>query len=214
MSRALKLSILFTLLLGVWAGTPTPGRAAARDSLAADSAAAAARVPASTRASWVSDRMPLRVGDIVTVVVDEQTAAREQVSQVATGGHTLKASLNAGIGDSDVRIGPEKSVSSTMQGDSRDVGEAKRQGDLTAVLSVRVTALSPNGVARIEGSKKVMVDGRVQEVSLKGEVRAEDVSASNLVLSSRIADVVIQYKGKKIGPHTGIVGSILSMLWP
>ena len=54
----------------------------------------------------------------------------------------------------------------------------------------------------------------MQEVSLKGAVRAEDVSTSNTVLSSRIAEALITYKGKKIGPRTGIVGRILSVLWP
>jgi flagellar L-ring protein precursor FlgH len=79
---------------------------------------------------------------------------------------------------------------------------------------VRVTSLSPDGIARIEGSKKVTVDGRLQEISLQGYVRPQDVSSPNIVLSSRIAEAVIDYKGKKIGPRTGIVGKILSILWP
>ena len=45
-------------------------------------------------------------------------------------------------------------------------------------------------------------------------VRAEDVSSANMVPSSRIADAVISYKGKKIAPRSGILGKILSILWP
>ena len=51
-------------------------------------------------------------------------------------------------------------------------------------------------------------------MKLRGIVRPEDVSAANLVSSTRIADAVITYKGKKIGPRAGILGKILSILWP
>src|SRR5690242_3482673 len=64
-----------------------------------DSAHATPPAPAvTTRASWLSDRLPLQVGDIVTVVVDEQTAAREKVSNVATGNRSQKGALRIDSG--------------------------------------------------------------------------------------------------------------------
>ncbi len=188
------------------------GSAAAQQ--AADSTAAARPAQlAVRRASWTSDRMPMAVGDIITIVVDEQTAARERVSTVATGQRSQNAGLNATVAEG-VRLGPAKGFGTTLQGNSRDEGEANRRGDLTAVLSVRVTEIEPNGVAHISGSKKVIVDGREQQVELQGLVRPEDVTSANLVASSRIADAVITYRGKKIGPRAGILGRILSILWP
>lgn len=168
---------------------------------------------AAYRAAWLSDRLPLRPGDVLTVLVDEQTAARERVSQVATGQRSQRATLNAGV-PSGSRIGPDKGFATGMDNTSRDIGEAGRQGNLTAVLSVRVTAIEPNGVARVHGTRRVTVDGRLQEVTLDGVVRPEDVSPSNTVLSGNIAEAVITYRGKKIGPRTGILGKILSILWP
>jgi len=168
---------------------------------------------AGPRAAWLSDRLPLRPGDVITVVVDEQTAARERVSQVATGQRSQRANLNAGV-PSDAAIGPDKGFATGMDQNSRDVGEAGRQGDLTAVLSVRVTAIEPNGVARVRGTRQVTVDGRQQNITLDGVVRPEDISSSNTVLSGNIAEAVITYRGKKIGPRTGILGKILSILWP
>ena len=204
LAAVLAAGLLVALAPGVQAQT---GTSPAPDSLGQTAAFA--------RASWVSDRLPLRVGDLITVVVDEQTAAREEVSQVANGDRALdahlKADIQSGTGSSqntDVRIG------SSLGSRSDDRGTAQRSGDLTAVLSVRVTALMPNGLARIEGARKVTVDGRLQAIALTGMVRAEDVSPMNTVISSRIADAVITYKGKKIGPRNGIVGRVLSMLWP
>jgi flagellar L-ring protein precursor FlgH len=165
------------------------------------------------RASWLSDRLPLRVGDLVTVIVDELTAANEHVSQIATGNRAQRADLNAGLG-TDARIGPNKSFGSGMNSNSRDVGDAGRNADFTAVLTVRVVEIAPNGVARITGSKKVTVDGRVQDVTLTGVIRTADVDARNQVRSDRIAEVVLAYKGKKIAPKTGFLGSLLGMLWP
>lgn len=189
--------------------------AAQTDSTATtDSTAAAAPVvpaaPAVPRASWLSDRMPLRPGDLLTVVVDEQTAARERVSRVADGNRSNRNRFNLDTGGDPTAF----DIQSGITANSRDVGEAGRSGDLTAVLTVTVQAVEPTGALRIQGSRKVSVDGRLQTITLEGRVRGEDVDASNRVRSSRIADAVITYKGGKIGPRTGIVGKILGMLWP
>jgi flagellar L-ring protein precursor FlgH len=165
---------------------------------------------AAPRASWLSDRMPLRPGDLVTVVVDEQTAANERVSRVADGNHSMNGRLHAQLPSSTKDIGIQSGVTSN----SRDVGEAGHSGDLTAVLTVSVVSVEPGGALRVKGSRKVTVDGRPQTISLTGLVRAEDVDGSNRVLSSRIADAEITYKGEKIGPRMGILGKILGMLWP
>ena len=177
---------------------------------AADSAAAARRPMA--RASWLSDRTPLRAGDILTVVIDEQTSARERVSNEATGRRGQTARFKA-VADGEDAVGTTE-IGTGMQADSRDIGEAARQGDLVGVISVQVVSVEANGVARIEGAKTVTVDGRAQEISVKGSVRPEDVSSDNVIYSSRIAGGEISYKGKKIGPRMGIIGKILSIIWP
>ena len=182
----------------------------------ADTAARAtqvAAVPNTLRASWLSDRQPIKVGDLLTIVVDEQTSASEQMSTIATGNRSHRASLGIGV-DSAVRIGPSKQFSTSVEASSRDVGQASRQGDLVAVLSVHVTSIDPSGNAKIEGNKKVVVDGRPQEVTIQGLIRPDDVGSDNTVSSARVADAVITYKGKKITPKQGILGKILSIFWP
>ena len=161
------------------------------------------------RLSWTSDRLPLRVGDLLTIVVDENTVAAERQSTVANNTRSQNAALDAVPAPADLR-----NVGIGYDARSNQTGRAERAGSLVSVLSVRVTALEANGVARIEGQKIVVVDGRRQEVLLTGLVRSEDVSSSNAILSSRVADAEITYKGKKIGPSTGIFGKILGLLWP
>ncbi len=188
---------------------------AARDSAAATVAAAVVPKvsPPPPRAGWLSDRLPLRIGDLLTIVVDESAAASERVSTNATADRAQRARLNAGV-DALARLGPLKDFGTGMESSSRDVGESGRRGELSAVLTVRVVDVDPSGVATIQGAKNVTVDGRAQLVEVRGLVRAEDVSSANMVPSSRIADAVISYKGKKIAPRSGILGKILSILWP
>jgi flagellar L-ring protein precursor FlgH len=184
------------------------------DSTATPAAAKTPAVPSHLR-SWVSDRSPHAVGDLLTVVVDEQTAAREHVSKVATGnrGTDMKfnANINSGSGNP---TNMAAAITSQNNNTSNDTGDAAHTGDLTAVLSVRVVAMEPGGLLRVGGNKKVTVDGRTTLISLTGVVRPEDISSDNQVLSQRIAETVITFKGKTIGPRTGIMGSLLGMLWP
>jgi len=202
------------LLVGL---LPGPLLAQASDSTRADSTVQVAQtmVPPSSnlRAAWLSDRLPLKVGDLLTVVIDEQAEANERVSTTASADRALRTQLGIGI-DSSVRLGPSKDFSTGLRSSSRDVGESGRAGNLAAVLTVRVVEMLPGGLSRVEGSKSVTVDGRLQEVKLGGIVRSEDVSPNNLISSSRIADASITYKGKSISPKKGILGKILSILWP
>jgi flagellar L-ring protein precursor FlgH len=174
----------------------------------------AASAPSAGRASWLSDRIPLRVGDILTIVVDEQSTARERVSRIASSDREQSANLSGSVDTSPLSGSGSAGFGTGIGADSKDVGEANRQGDLAAVLSVRVVQIEPNGVARIEGEKVVTVDGRDQEVTLEGFVRPEDVSSTNLVLSSRIVGASISYDGDNVGPRRGILGKILGIFWP
>jgi len=207
-----KHALLLLGLLPAALAAQTADSAAAAPPASARPVASAPVAPTVRRASWLSDRQALQVGDIITIVVDEQTAASERVSTTASANRSQKAALNAGIGSN--KLGPEKGFGTGHDASSRDVGEARREGDLVAVLSVRIIGLEPNGYARIQGTKSVTVDGRTQTVSLTGLVRPDDVTSANTVQSARVADAVIDYKGKKIGPRQGILGKILSILWP
>lgn len=176
---------------------------------AADSVAAANSRRANMRANWLTDRRPLKVGDILALVVDEQATAREATTNTAK-------STRDQSGAWDMESAPSilKSLGISYAAHSDQGGVSNRSGGLSTVLSVRVMAIEPSGVARIEGRKILAIDGRKQEVTVSGVIRPEDVSAGNTILSSRIADASISYKGKKISPKTGLIGKILGMLWP
>ena len=167
------------------------------------------------RASWTADGMDLRKGDVVTIIVDERTAARERVSRLGSDRRTTRADLNYKT----QTVGSEASggsfgVNSKLESDSRDMGTADRQGDLTGVVSARVLAVDASGAALVQGVKTVQIDGRKQQLTIRGVVRSQDLAPGNVIHSSRLADATLTYDGSAIGPKRGIVGRLLSALWP
>jgi flagellar L-ring protein precursor FlgH len=164
------------------------------------------------RASWYGDRRPFALGDLLSIVVDEQVTATEQSSQAASSKRSQNATLEA-KGSPLPTMGPS-GFGTRMDQRSKSEGEATRQGRLAAVLSARVIAVEPGGLLRIEGRRSVRLDKRDQVVTLRGLVRPEDVRADNVVLSSRVAEATITYDGKSIAPKRGIIGSLIGIFWP
>jgi flagellar L-ring protein precursor FlgH len=171
-----------------------------------------ARPPVVPRASWLSDRRMFTVGDVLTIIVDEQTAASERTGRNASSSRAQSAGLNAASGTSPAiaDIGFQNSLSQA----SDQSGRSDREGRLSATLSVRVAEIATDGGLVILGTREVSVDGRRQQMTLRGFVRPEDVSPQNVVLSSRIADAAISYRGNGIGPRRGILGGIAAIFWP
>lgn len=184
------------------------GPLAAQDDQPADVAPAAAPV---RRASWLSDRRDFAVGDVLTIVVDEQTLATERNNRNATSNRGQQAGLNVATGPA-----PATSMGFTtgLSESSTQTGTADRQGRLSATVTVRVTEIEDGGALVILGTREVTVDGRQQLMTLSGVIRPEDVSPQNVVQSSRVANAAIAYSGNGLSPRRGIIGGILRIFWP
>lgn len=206
-TRARRTGLLFVLALGA-----LPGAAGAQAPAGGGAAPAAPAAPGAARFDWTSDRLPLEVGSLVTVVIDEATGATETVDQQGTERRSLDASLSADL-NGEPTIEPT-AIGSGWNAQSRSGGRASRSGSLYGEVTARVVELTADGAARIEGTKSITIDGRRQQVEVRGVVRPQDVSRTNVVYSSRLADADISYSGKKMGPKMGILGKVVSILWP
>jgi flagellar L-ring protein precursor FlgH len=69
---------------------------------------------------------------------------------------------------------------------------------LNASLSARVVQVMPNGDLVIEGRKEVTINREHQILTVRGTVRQYDISSSDTVLSTSIANMEINYDGKGI----------------
>jgi flagellar L-ring protein precursor FlgH len=206
------------------AQAPAPGAAAPAPTGAAAAAApaATAAIPAPAparpvRQSWTSDRREFAVGDVITILIDEQTLAAANHDNSAVDRRSRNADLSLGAGGAVGALsGLGASVDSRHDAQSQQSGDALRSNRFTGEMSLRVTSVEPGGRLKVEGTKVINVDKNEEKIDLKGWVRAQDVSANNLVDSWRIADAQIVYtsSGSMSKPKGGIIGRLLGALWP
>lgn len=174
---------------------------------------AAPGVPAiKPRDSWMADRRSFIVGDIVTVLIDDYTISTAVKENVATDNRTRGLSVNARLPTSAKIVG----LDARNTADQQQRGQARRENRFQNEMSVRVVAVGPNGLLQVKGTKNIDVDNAMQAIEFTGWIRAQDISTSNMVESSRVADAQIGYAspGPLGKPKQGMVTKILGALWP
>jgi flagellar L-ring protein precursor FlgH len=77
-------------------------------------------------------------------------------------------------------------------------GSTSRTGQLNASLSARVIQVLPNGDLVIEGTKQVTINREHQLLTVRGTVRQFDISPNNVVPSTAIANMEVNFDGKGI----------------
>ena len=177
-------------------------------------APAPARAP---RRSWTSDRREFAVGDVVTVLIDEQTLASANHDNSATDRRSRVGNLGLG-GSGALSALPSLGATLDTRNDaqSRQSGDALRATRFSGEMTVRVTAVEPGGRLRVEGTKLVNVDKNKEQIAVKGWVRAQDISPDNLIDSWRVADAEIVYtsSGSLTKAKGGMLSKLLGALWP
>jgi flagellar L-ring protein precursor FlgH len=215
--------------LAAQAPVQTPAQTAAQAAPAtantapdATAAAAAPGIPApapsrAPRASWTTDRREFAVGDVITVLIDEQTLATANHDNTAVDRRDRLSDLSLGGSGGSVSL---PSVGVTL--DSRNNAQSQKSGDalranrFSGEMTLRVVAVEPGGRLQVEGTKIVNVDKNKEQIAVKGWVRAQDVSPNNLVDSWRVADAEIVYtsSGSLTKAKGGILSKLLGALWP
>lgn len=171
--------------------------------------------PRRAPASWTADRRQFQVGDVITVLIDEQTLASATTGNFASDRRSrdLFASADQSVTGAIPRIAG--TIGSTNDAESRQRGEAIRRNRFVGEMTVRVTAIE-NGLVHVSGTRSTVVDKHEQSLSLTGWIRPEDVSSSNLVESWRIGDAEIEYqqRGDLGKPKQGLLTRVIGWIWP
>ena len=151
---------------------------------------------------FATDQRARRVGDILTVTFNEifaatkaQTAASSKADAFAVTLPTgLPNILTGGFATDDSGVnggGLTAGTNRTFAG----AGNAAQSNSFTGSLAVTVTRVFPNGNMEVAGQKEITLNNGNEYVRVKGIVRPEDITATNIVSSTRLADAQIRYTG-------------------
>lgn len=155
-----------------------------------------------------------RVGDIITVVLNEQTQgisnARTQTSKETTSeitsptilGKSFKTPKNVPF----MIDGPTGGVVLSSENEFEGESMANQNNQLIGTISVTVSEVLSNGNLVIKGEKWINITAGKEFIRLKGIVRPADISAQNTISSLKIADAQITYSGAGQSQNNHIMG--------
>jgi len=134
-----------------------------------------------------------RVGDPLTIVLVERTAAsKSSSSKLDSGGGFGITPPTTGALNLFNRTDASLSGNRAFNG----VGTADQANSLSGEVSVTVAEVYPNGTMLVQGQKRVTLNRGDEFVQIKGIVRSADVDRDNRIPSTRVADAQIAYTGK------------------
>lgn len=142
--------------------------------------------------SLTSDSRAYRVGDAVTVILQETTQASKRAGTSFSKGSSVGVSPIAALGKTFGKTAIDISADRSFEGDATST----QQNALSGALTVIVQEVLPNGLLRVAGEKNLMLNQGEEFVRLKGFVRAQDIDNDNQVSSLRVANARIAYSGK------------------
>lgn len=152
-------------------------------------ASAADLYQAAAYQSLTSDRRASKPGDIVTILVYENSSASNTADTSTKTNVGLQANVSTlYAGQNAAQLGFGDSYGGK--------GQIQRTGRLLAQLSARVTGVTPEGDLLVAGDQRIDVNGEKTGIRLEGRVRPVDIAANNTVLSTRLADAKIDYVGE------------------
>ena len=150
--------------------------------------------PGSSELSIVSDHKASRVGDILTISVQEsantQASQRTKTDTTTTVNAAVTSFIYPGLAS---HKGAMPNLAASGANTFSGGGDIANSQTISATAAVLVTDVLPNGNLVIEGVRRLTFAGETQHVVLHGIVRPDDVSSANVVLSSNIADARVEF---------------------
>ena len=158
---------------------------------------------------FASDRRAKSIGDILTVTLNESLSASKSTtnttSKADTFGVTLPPLFSNGAAagsvanklDNQLGVGNGTLNSADFTAGANQsfagAGTAAQTNTLTGSMTVTIIKVFPNGNLEIKGQKKLALNDGSEYLRISGIIRPEDISASNTIASSNIADAKITY---------------------
>lgn len=176
--------------------------------------------------SLYHDRRARRIGDVVVVRIEENPEASLNANTSTSKSSSLAAKLKflgvmKSLAENNANLpqnpGEEDLISSAFESGFDGEGSSSRGGEVNAYISAVVVKRFPNGNLYINGKRQISVNNETQYIIISGIIRPEDISTTNEISSTYVADARIMYSG--VGDlankqQQGWLGKVMDYVWP
>ncbi|HZO23691.1 MAG TPA: flagellar basal body L-ring protein FlgH [Steroidobacteraceae bacterium] len=137
------------------------------------------------------------VGDIVTIVLNEQTAAQKSATTTTTKNTSDTLPGMTLLGKAATIHGTpilSNNINDATKFDGE--GDSKQSNSLSGFITATVIRVLPNGNLFIKGEKWIGINQGQEYVRVSGVIRPIDLAPDNSIPSQRVASAKISYGGK------------------
>ena len=145
--------------------------------------------------SLFSDRKAMRVGDILTIQLNERTIASKSAESGITKNNELDldAGAVAGVTPSFGQYSMETAITHDREFEAK--ADADQKNSLIGSIAVTIVDILPNGLLVVRGEKWMTLTNGEEFIRVKGLVRPQDIGPDNTIASTKLADARISYSG-------------------
>jgi len=153
--------------------------------------------------AFFRDQRAARIGDILTVLINVADSAKVNNSTKRSRSNSESAGVNNLFGYESYlgKVFPDAVDNTSLadlssDGSSAGEGSVDRKETIDLTVAAVVTQVLPNGNLVIAGRQQVRVNYEVRDLLVSGIVRPEDISNTNTVQHTQIAEARISYGGE------------------
>jgi len=148
-----------------------------------------------------------RVGDVITVILQERTQASKSASTSISKETEVELPSPTLFGR-EITLGNNPLFNNNIDSSSEFDGEgdSSQSNRLSGDIAVTVAAVYPNGNLLVRGEKVLTLNQGSEVIRISGLVRRVDVTPQNTVLSTQIADAQITYSGSGAVAESNVMG--------
>jgi flagellar L-ring protein FlgH len=152
--------------------------------------------------AFFKDQRAANVGDILTVVInfDEKAIFNDETQRQRTSAENETMAQLFGLQTSLPKVFPGASGTNpiNISGQSNHDGKATmhREEQVNLQVAALVMQVLPNGNMVVQGHQELRVNFEVRELQLMGVIRPQDISSTNSVDYSKLAEARISYGGR------------------
>ncbi len=167
--------------------------------------------------SMFQDPKPYRIGDVLTIKLQESTSASKSAGTSTTKEEDISMGTPTIFGRNPTYNGEDvMAMNIAQQREFNGEADSSQSNRLVGEITVTVVDVLPNNNLVVQGEKWFTLNQGKEYIRIAGVIRPQDVSPDNTLPSSKLADAQIAYSGEGFladANNQGWFGQFLNSKW-